>query len=1025
MKLIHEYLREHATDQPDRIAISDEHSALTYSELERLSNGIATQLSAIAHKGEVIGVYVPYGKDIIVGALSVMKMGAIYLPLDASYPKERLTYMLTDAKAGIILTTKKFYKENPLDHDARILFMDDMKEEEFFSFPNLKDEDSAFILYTSGTTGKPKGVLHSHIMMVSFSNWRDNLSAKMTSSSNVAILTGFTFIGTTDFMFSTIKFGGGLYFVKEEDKKDLPSLMDFIKEKKITDIFLPSSLAAIVIEMYDTGSVNIFAAGEKLRNFTPLNKEAKLFNAYGCTEVCGIFSTIIKGDEPQIPLGYLAKDTKAILVDENMKEVKDGEIGELLVSNRRMSHGYLNLEKLNQEKWLYRDGDIYYRTGDRIRKDDKGRYYIVGRVDNMIKLRGFRIETGEVENQLDKAFRRLNMEVSAVAVVLKTLQGNDHLCCYYESNQKADEGKIKTEISKTLAEYMIPDYYVCLSSMPRNPNGKICRDLLPMPELDEEEGDINSDIEKKFADILKDCLHLQSINLDHSFVYYGGSSIDAMKTSSILKENGISIAGGLLLTSPSLRKLLSESGIDYSYLWNKEEKENIYENFLKKGEKIIDVLPFGQRQKELSLQMLLHPDLVKLQKVIVLQVDSLVSEESLSSALEEASKNNPTLRTSLVYKNVSVRQLVITDRKIPLYVTKEKDDKTVLEIYDYLSNRNIDPENQPLFDVTLLQSRNRSLIYLYVHKLIYSRSLLHDSIKDIMKKLFAFYPDDNSIETWIDILSLDIQEKVDEDTFDKSLLIAKKKVYGDVCIYSEKPKTKMFFVHTGNSGSDAYYRLAERIKDKISFYVIEPFNLYHIKEATYGIRNIASRYIKTMKKYQPKGPYILGGWCYGGVVAQEMVHQLEEDGEEVRLLVMLDSHAVTDSSLKKNFINANQNIDKEYFMNSPLFADIREAGMLEEMIINASHVFSDLKNNVPSFYHGDVLYFKPNQIPAGLLNDKKAYWEDILRLKAGNYEKYTEKEKLDIVITPDEHDEMMNDSSLDIIVPAIYRKLDI
>ena len=1024
MKLIQQYLKEHSLSFPNKIAISDEVSSLTYRELENQTNLVTSSISKIAKKGDVIAVYVPYGKDIIVGALSVMKIGAIYLPLDASYPKERLSYMLSDSKAKAIVTLKDFYQKNPLDFSLEIIYMDDLKEEDPIKIPVLEENDPAFILYTSGTTGKPKGVLHSHTMMVSFSNWRDNLETKMNEKSNVAVMTGFTFIGTTDFMFSTIKCGGSLYFVKEEDKKDLSSLLNFLKEKKISDIFLPSSLAAIVVEMYDTSSFNIFAAGEKLRNFTPLNKKAKVFNAYGCTEVCGIFSTRINGNESPIPLGKLANDTKAILVDENLKEVKGDGIGELLVSNQRMSHSYLNLEKLNAEKWLSINGETYYRTGDRVRKDKNDFYYIVGRVDNMIKLRGFRIETGEVENEIEKAFQKLNFNVTALAVVLRNIQGNDHLCCYYESKQKIAESILKEEISKALADYMVPDFYMNLENMPRNPNGKISRDLLPSPKLADDEGSLNSDIEVKFAEILKESFHLSSINLDHSFLYYGGTSIEAMKVSSILKENGIDLTRGSLLTSSSLRATLSEAKIDYSYLWDEKEKKAIDESFKKKHENILKVLPLTLSQRQLSLEMALHPDIVKTQKVIVLQVDSLLSKDSLIDALESASKNNPTLRASLVYKESAIRQMVITDRKIPLKVINSESDNSILKTYESLSNKVIDIEDDPLFEVILLQ-KEKSLLYLYVHKFIYSRSLLRDSIKDIMKKLFSYYPNDKSIETWVDILSLDITEKNDEDTFDKSILITKKKEISDVFIYSDKPKTKMFFIHTGNSGSDAYYRLAKRIEDKISFYVIEPFNLYHQKEATYGIKNIAARYIETMKKYQPNGPYIIGGWCYGGVVAQEMAHQLEERGEKTKLLLMLDSHALTDSALQKDFVRANEKIDKEYFLTSPLFADIREAGMLKEMITNASHVFTDLKNNVPSFYDGEVLYFKPSQIPTGLLQSKRAYWEDILKLKAGGYENYFNKNKLEIIITPDEHDEMMNDRTLDIIVPTLYKKLGI
>ncbi len=1024
MKALFEYVQETARLHPEKLALSDDGSELTYAQLDSLSDAVASSLSKFVHKGDVIGVYLPYGKGIVVSTLAIIKVGGVYLPLDPSYPKERLLYMIGDSGAKAILTTEDFYSQNPLGVSLPLFYIDQQKKgSSFVGKSNPSSFEPALILYTSGTTGKPKGVVHSHTMMVSFGNYRSDLGdGQISPKSKVAVLTGFTFIGTNDFMFSTLKEGGSLFFAPNEAKKDLAALVNFVKEKGITHIFLPSSLAALMVELYDTGSLHIFAAGEKLRRFTPLSKETKVYNAYGCTETCGIFATEVSGKEETMPLGKLAKDTTALLVDEDGKEVRNGEKGELWVNNARMSHGYLNLEKLNEEKWIKRDGKTFFKTGDRVYLGDDGNYYYVGRIDNMVKLRGFRIETGEVENQVEKAINRLGIAAKSPTVVLKNVNGIDRLCCYYEAEKPFDENKVKEEIRKALADYMLPDLWVALVSLPRNPNGKVSRSELPEPQMEKgEDGEIRNEIEAKLSSVVKEAMRLPSVDLSRSFVDYGGDSIQAMRISSLLRENGILAKGSDLLTSPSLREIANNSEVNYLLFWSEEERKEIEAEFRRRGETIEEVLPFDQRQRNLSLDMLLHPDMTDVKKVIVLQIDSLISQKSLQKAIEIASVHHKELRSTYVFKNVSASRLVITSKRINVRFKGEASDEEVMQIYDNLLSES--SEESSLFDVTLIHSSSSSLIYLSVHKLIYSRPLLRGAIKDIMASLHEDYEKDSSISGWLEILDLDIPEirKIDEQPASISLL-KKKEKWEDVHFFARGEKT-IYFVHTGNSGSDAYYHFAEKIKGKYGFAVFEPFNLYHPKDATYGIKNIASRYIATLKKYQPKGPYILGGWCYGGVVAHEMAHQLEKEGEEVELLIMFDSHAVTKASLQKDFASANSSMNREYFLTSPLFADIRAQGMLEDLIRNASHVYLDLKSHIPSLYEGKVLYFKPDVIPSGILNKSKAYWRGVLKLKAGNFEHYCVKDKLRVILTPDEHDLMMKDSTLDIAIPAIEEEL--
>ena len=187
-------------------------------------------------------------------------------------------------------------------------------------------------------------------------------------------------------------------------------------------------------------------------------------------------------------------------------------------------------------------------------------------------------------------------------------------------------------------------------------------------------------------------------------------------------------------------------------------------------------------------------------------------------------------------------------------------------------------------------------------------------------------------------------------------------------------------------------------------------------------------YDNEVEKYQsnkqPEGPYRLGGWCYGGVVAHEMACQLEQAGEQVQCLFMLDAHAMDSQELVKLSGNMQTDMNREYFETCPLFAELREKGMLEDVIRNAIQVGQDLKNHRPAMYGGAVTYFKPGRIPAGVSAEGRKYWETMMGYTAGNYEHYCREDRLRIILTPDEHDLMMEDSSLDMIVPEILKDMD-
>ena len=1042
MKLIHEIISEYAVNNPTRKAAEDSFGSLSYGELDGKSNSVAKRLQGFGvTAGDTVGVYVPYVKDVITGALSAWKAGGIYVPMDDAYPVDRLEYILKDSGARAILTCRSLWEKKPLNFTAgNVIFLDEISDGES-SFTPCRDvtpKSPAMILYTSGTTGRPKGVLHRHEFLTHIVDWMNiGEGFELSADSRLGLISRFTFVATVTFMFGALIKGGTLYFAQENARNDLECLYNFLTDKKITHIFIASSLAAVLAEDYDISGVNVFAAGEKLPNFKAYSSSVYLRNIYGSTEIGVVTSSKIHGNENPITIGKPGPGVKAMLVDEALNPSKPGELGELLIASEYVSRQYLHLPEQTAEKWINLDGLTWYRTGDRAEFTHDGNLCILGRTDNMIKLRGFRIETGEVESQVSKAVSGIGrVDVKNIVVCLRTVSRTDYLVCYYESANDLvpDEiSAVKDEAAKYLADYMIPDIFMRVAEMPRNLNGKIIRKDLPQPKSHRHEiTALDSETLARVVWTAEDVLGITSAEPEDTFTELGGSSITAMKLAALLRPQGIKVTTSQILKLNVLRKIADEADVDYAKLWSEEEYSAIIADFASRGEHIQKVLPITPEQDDMLFDCILYPDRNSFIAVYMLQVDSVIQEENLRLALDTAAEENEELRSAIVFHRTRVIQQVITDRKIPAQIVKAENlDAENLRQFRNMLYRPIDLQRDSPIRVLCVEDNEKSYLYIMTCYVSFNKAQMRKYIARIMSVLEEKNPNDGSLRDWREIfdgtLTGDLPRKTKTAHKSKLRKFARSKteIPPEICIYSENSGPHMTFVHTGNTGSEAYYRLASRISERISFSVIESFNLWHIAQATYGIPNIAKRYVEILKRHQPEGPYILGGWCYGGMVAHEMACQLQNAGEEVKYLFMLDSHAITDPALRQMAQSMFDSSGREYFETSPLFADLREAGMLEAMIINSEHVYYDMANHVPSFFNGPVTYFKPDMVPAESSGNARKYWEKMMELPAGNYMNYCNNDLFRLIHTPHEHDLMMDDPSLDIIVPEIYRALGI
>ena len=370
-KLLHKRIAAYAAVNSSKTALRDAQGEISYGQMEAISASLASALTtAGVRQGNAVAVYVPYGKEILVGAVSALRVGGIYIPFDDGYPVERLESILQDSEAVAILTVRELWNRKPLSFpEERIIFMDEAETEQLSTLNShcnatlskrelstlssqLSETSPAMLLYTSGTTGRPKGVLHTQMMLTHIVDWMNiHEGAEMNENTRTGVMSGISFVGTQMFLLGPLSKGGTVCFAPEAARKDVGFLYQFIQEVGVTHIFLPAALAAIMAEDYDISGRFIFAAGEKLRNFKAHNPGNVLINSYGCTETSGVLSKKIYGNEERVLVGKPFSNTKTLIADESLRPVAPGEAGELLISNDFMSRGYFKLPEQSAEKW--------------------------------------------------------------------------------------------------------------------------------------------------------------------------------------------------------------------------------------------------------------------------------------------------------------------------------------------------------------------------------------------------------------------------------------------------------------------------------------------------------------------------------------------------------------------------------------------------------------------------------------------------------------------------------------------------
>ncbi|MFS0838708.1 amino acid adenylation domain-containing protein [Paenibacillus sp. 1P03SA] len=566
-KTILQLFEEQAERNSERIAVSCKGQSLTYGELNERANRLArTLLEKGISPQTPAAIMGRHSLSIVVGIWAVIKAGMAYLPIDPEYPKERIEYILKDSGASLLLTHGKEWER--LSYSGEVLALDDerMYDKDGSNLPaTLTADDLVYIIYTSGSTGNPKGAMIEHRGLVNYIRWAGK-TYNRSQSDVFALYSSIAFDLTVTSIFVPL-ISGSRIEIYEDDGNDF-IVKRIVEDNKATVIKLTPAHLALIKDMdFSEYTVRTFiVGGEDLKS--SLAREIhehsrggiEILNEYGPTETvvgCMIYRYDPASDEGvSVPIGQPIDNVQIYLLDRQLEPVPNGSTGEIYISGDGVARGYLHREELTQDRFLpnpFLTGKRMYRTGDLAVRHDNGQIVYLGRIDHQVKIKGYRIEMGEIEHQL--------LEVSGIeeAVVIDRTgeDGQQYLAAYYVAAGRLTALELRMKLAETLPSYMIPAYFVGLDQLPLTPNGKVDRRLLPNPEqyLDTREPGKASQIETLLMNIFKDVLCRDEITVQDNFYRLGGDSIKAIQIVSKIKAAGYQLKVQQIMSYPVIREL--------------------------------------------------------------------------------------------------------------------------------------------------------------------------------------------------------------------------------------------------------------------------------------------------------------------------------------------------------------------------------------------------------------------------------------------------------------------------------------
>ncbi len=606
---IHELFEAQVRAHPESVALVFGGESMTYGELNARANQLARRL--LAHNlqpGAPVAICVEPSVWMVVGLVAILKAAGAYLPMDPRYPKERLSFMLLDAGASILLTQQSLLPRLPRGRAKTICLdaADPSTQSQSIESPanRATPDDAAYIIYTSGSTGRPKGVAVPHRAvnrLVLNTNF-----IQLDATDRIAQVSNISFDAATFEVWGALLNGGQLRGIKSDVALSPGDFARELREQGITAMFLTSALfSQLAAEAPGAFSTlrTLIAGGEALdpkwvRAVLKDRPPLRLVNGYGPTEnttfTCCALLRDVPEDAPSVPIGRPISNTQVYILDTHRQPVPVGAPGELYAGGEGLARGYWNRPELTAEKFVTHQFDpgaprqVLYRTGDLARYLPDGNIEFLGRLDNQIKIRGFRVELGEIEAVLGRAggVRECAIKVCGSGA------GQTRLAAYFVSEGKRPpkSSQLRSFLGGQLPEYMVPSAFVHVQALPLTPNGKVDRRALPEPDhgreaLEKKYASPRDALELELSKIWEDLLGIEPIGIEDHFFEMGGHSLLAVRMAArIEKAFGRKLSLAVIFMAPTIEKLAVVL------------RDQMRESSVTAGTSVVELQPKGDRR---------------------------------------------------------------------------------------------------------------------------------------------------------------------------------------------------------------------------------------------------------------------------------------------------------------------------------------------------------------------------------------------------------------------------------------------
>lgn len=725
---------------PGKEALKDEYRSYSYAELHDLSNQIAGYIITKYGKKDKcpIAVLLERSANIVVVLLGILKSGRSYIPLDPSFPEDRLNYIIDHSQSKILINEKDYSLNTAVD--VEVVALENILEEigisnetpEIIVYP----EDTAYIIYTSGSTGNPKGVEITHQSLLNF-------LISIQQKPGVGLSDTFFSVTTYSFDISILEFfvplisGATLYVANKSVLSDVNFIIQKIKEIQPTIIQATPSFYQMLFHTDWQGDkrLKVLCGGDLLSEALAeklIQNSLEVWNMYGPTETT-IWSSIKKIEHfrEASNIGKPINNTQFYILDEFLSPKPIGTAGAIYIAGDGLAKGYYKNEKLTNEKFIanpFNSSSLLYETGDLGKWNDNGEITFLGRNDNQVKIRGYRIELGDIESQLNK----IDGIQNSVVIAKKGEQQEAYLVAYFLKNKEVtDPEKIKTVLKLNLPNYMIPNFIIPLEEFPLTPNQKIDRKSLTQRVIIKDINHDNfkapvSDLEKKLTGYWQEVLKSkEDIHVNDNFFALGGHSLNAVKLIGLIsRELSIDISLKTIFDYPTIELLANylqkivpnqSAGITLSDVKTKYELTPPQYNIW-----------LASQQKNISIAYNMYA---------AYSIEGIVNPDKISTAIHTIIEKHEILRTNFIEVNGIPYQKIKPFEKVNFAIsTLESGDQKVEEIINQFNNTAFDLETDLLLKVQLLRiAENKSVLLFCTHHIIMDGLSLEILIKEFIQ----------------------------------------------------------------------------------------------------------------------------------------------------------------------------------------------------------------------------------------------------------------------------------------------------